>query len=163
MPGTSPPSSPSETLNVVPAARGTWAESARGCSEEGRAVSSRASARAAQWELDRRVVPPASSTHHPGLLLWFLAAATDCSSYFKLGVKGTTFQKCEHTSLCYAPSWVCDGANDCGDYSDERNCPGETGARKGGSGLRDGGHRTNPLAGCSPLGSVWAVDALFAH
>uniref|UniRef100_A0A8B9N7P4 Prolow-density lipoprotein receptor-related protein 1 n=1 Tax=Accipiter nisus TaxID=211598 RepID=A0A8B9N7P4_9AVES len=50
--------------------------------------------------------------------------ATDCSSYFKLGVKGTTFQKCEHTSLCYAPSWVCDGANDCGDYSDERNCPG---------------------------------------
>ncbi|KAF4796728.1 hypothetical protein TURU_081715 [Turdus rufiventris] len=49
--------------------------------------------------------------------------ATDCSSYFKLGVKGTTFQKCEHTSLCYAPSWVCDGANDCGDYSDERNCP----------------------------------------
>uniref|UniRef100_A0A8C5UEH1 EGF-like domain-containing protein n=2 Tax=Passeriformes TaxID=9126 RepID=A0A8C5UEH1_9PASS len=50
--------------------------------------------------------------------------ATDCSSYFKLGVKGTTFQKCEHTSLCYAPNWVCDGANDCGDYSDERNCPG---------------------------------------
>ncbi|KAL2293805.1 hypothetical protein Nmel_018869, partial [Mimus melanotis] len=50
--------------------------------------------------------------------------ATDCSSYFRLGVKGTTFQKCEHTSLCYAPSWVCDGANDCGDYSDERNCPG---------------------------------------
>ncbi|XP_023801347.1 low-density lipoprotein receptor-related protein 1-like, partial [Cyanistes caeruleus] len=66
------------------------------------------------------VVPAVS----PGLLLRFLPAATDCSSYFKLGVKGTTFQKCEHTSLCYAPSWVCDGANDCGDYSDERNCPG---------------------------------------
>lgn len=57
------------------------------------------------------------------------AAATDCSSYFKLGVKGTTFQKCEHTSLCYAPSWMCDGANDCGDYSDERNCPGESSQR----------------------------------
>lgn len=66
-------------------------------------------------------------------MLCFLAAATDCSSYFKLGVKGTTFQKCEHTSLCYAPSWVCDGANDCGDYSDERNCPGEAGRGKGGS------------------------------
>lgn len=63
------------------------------------------------------------------LTLCLLAAATDCSSYFKLGVKGTTFQKCEHTSLCYAPSWVCDGANDCGDYSDERNCPGESSQR----------------------------------
>lgn len=46
-------------------------------------------------------------------------------------MKGTTFQKCEHTSLCYAPSWVCDGANDCGDYSDERNCPGESGRAEG--------------------------------
>lgn len=54
----------------------------------------------------------------------FFEAATDCSSYFHLGVKGVTFQKCEYTTLCYAPSWLCDGANDCGDFSDERNCPG---------------------------------------
>lgn len=163
VPSTSPPHSPSQALNVVPAARGTCgAESARCCCGEGRAVSSRAGACATWWELDRRVVPPASSTRHPGLL-WFLAAATDCSSYFKLGVKGTTFQKCEHTSLCYAPSWVCDGANDCGDYSDERNCPGESGERKGGAGRGEQGCHASPLAGCSSLGSAWAVDALFAH
>lgn len=53
-------------------------------------------------------------------------AATDCSTYFHLGVKGVTFQKCEFTTLCYAPSWLCDGANDCGDFSDERNCPGNS-------------------------------------
>ncbi|XP_017271351.1 low-density lipoprotein receptor-related protein 1 isoform X3 [Kryptolebias marmoratus] len=49
---------------------------------------------------------------------------TDCSSYFHLGVKGVIFQKCEFTTLCYAPSWLCDKSNDCGDNSDENNCAG---------------------------------------
>lgn len=119
---------------------------------KGRAVSSKARAHAAWWELGQRAVPPASSTHHPGLLVWFLAAATDCSSYFKLGVKGTTFQKCEHTSLCYASSWVCDGANDCGDYSDERNCPGESRERKWGSGLGEQGIMPTLWPGAAPWG-----------
>ena len=32
---------------------------------------------------------------------------------------------CEHGALCVYNGWICDGDNDCGDYSDERGCNGK--------------------------------------
>merc|ERR1712223_1676592 len=34
--------------------------------------------------------------------------------------------RCSHGKKCIRNSWKCDGDNDCGDNSDERNCPGTT-------------------------------------
>jgi len=30
--------------------------------------------------------------------------------------------QCSNTKLCIPPSWICDGLDDCGDFSDEVNC-----------------------------------------
>ncbi|XP_064182725.1 low-density lipoprotein receptor-related protein 1B-like isoform X2 [Anguilla rostrata] len=76
---------------------------------------------------------------------------TDCVDYYQLGVKERGFVSCNSTSLCVLPSWICDGANDCGDYADEAHCT----AVSPGNGCEDG-HFACPGGNC--ISSVWLCD-----
>lgn len=61
------------------------------------------------------------------IVLCVFPDSTDCMEYYRLGArasKSERFLSCNSTSLCVHPSWICDGANDCGDYADEIHCHG---------------------------------------
>uniref|UniRef100_A0A8C8LYL0 EGF-like domain-containing protein n=1 Tax=Oncorhynchus tshawytscha TaxID=74940 RepID=A0A8C8LYL0_ONCTS len=74
-----------------------------------------------------------------------------CLDYYMLGVKETVFVSCNSTSLCVHPSWMCDGANDCGDYADETNSPS---LRK----RCEEGHFACPSGNC--IHTVWLCDGV---
>uniref|UniRef100_A0A672NBG1 Low-density lipoprotein receptor-related protein 1B-like n=1 Tax=Sinocyclocheilus grahami TaxID=75366 RepID=A0A672NBG1_SINGR len=76
--------------------------------------------------------------------------STDCMEYYRLGSRASNnerFLSCNSTSLCVHPSWICDGANDCGDYADEIHCHVHT---------CDDGHFACPSGNC--ISSVWMCD-----
>uniref|UniRef100_A0A673K1S7 Low-density lipoprotein receptor-related protein 1B-like n=1 Tax=Sinocyclocheilus rhinocerous TaxID=307959 RepID=A0A673K1S7_9TELE len=76
--------------------------------------------------------------------------STDCMEYYRLGFHASNserFLSCNSTSLCVHPSWICDGANDCGDYADEIHCHVHT---------CEDGHFACPSGNC--ISSVWLCD-----
>ena len=57
--------------------------------------------------------------------IWFCLNKTDVNIVFMFLVMCESGEfRCSHGKKCIRNSWKCDGDNDCGDNSDERNCPG---------------------------------------
>ncbi|TRY82421.1 hypothetical protein DNTS_016378 [Danionella cerebrum] len=78
---------------------------------------------------------------------------TDCMEYYRLGARASNsapFLSCNSTSLCVHPSWICDGANDCGDYADETHCHASS------IHFCEDGHFACPSGNC--ISSVWLCD-----